>query len=144
MPRKLPRPKQQGKPYTKAQREEIIESLKPYLVLGYDLKNACINAEATYETVWDWVKKDNALLIRIKSWQNMISAKARKNIAKSIEDGDISISQWWVERREKKDFSLRTEQESKIDTEIKFILTEAYGNKVDSDHETEEGLGDTA
>jgi hypothetical protein len=109
MPKKLPKPNQQGKAYTKEQREEIIGSLQPYLTLGYDLKNACILAQVTYETVWEWVNKDNALLIRIKAWQNMINAKARQNVAKEINEGDVQESKWWLERRDKKDFSTRTD-----------------------------------
>jgi|TARA_Y100000296_G_scaffold28960_2_gene33770 hypothetical protein len=109
MPKNLPRPNQQGKAYTKEQRQEIIGSLKPYLTLGYDLKNACILAQVTYETVWEWVNKDNALLIKIKAWQNMVNAKARQNVAASINEGDTQESKWWLERKEKKTFSTRTD-----------------------------------
>jgi len=109
MPKNLPKPRQQGKPYTKEQREEIIKSLRPYLTLGYDLKNACILAQVTYETVWHWVKADTALLIKIKAWQNMVNAKARQNVAASINEGDTQESKWWLERKEKKTFSTRTD-----------------------------------
>jgi hypothetical protein len=109
MPKKLPVAKQQGKPYTKEQREEIIESLRPYLTLGYDLKNACVLAQVTYETVWEWVNKDTALLIKIKAWQNLVNAKARQNVAQKINDGDTLESKWWLARREKNEFSTRQE-----------------------------------
>jgi hypothetical protein len=109
MPKKLPPAKQQGKPYDEDEKEKIIKSLKPYLTLGYDLKNACIMAQFTYETVWHWVKKDNTLLIQIQAWQNSVNAKARENVANKIQEGDTNESKWWLERREKKDFSTRQE-----------------------------------
>jgi len=112
MPKKLPTHKQQGRPYTKEQREQIIGSLKPYLTLGYDLKNACIFANVIYSTVWEWVNKDPMLLIQIQAWQNSVNAKARQNIAKAIEKGSELESKWWLERREK-EFS--TKQSSNIE-----------------------------
>lgn len=110
MPRKLKRKRQQGKQYTKAQREEIIQSLRQYLVLGYDLKRACLLATQPYTTIITWVNKDAVLSAKVHAWQNMVNAKARQNIAKSINEGDVTDSKWWAERREKKDFSTRTEQ----------------------------------
>lgn len=109
MPKKLPRAKQQGKPYDKKQREEIIKSLKPFLKLEYDLKKACNLAGAPYATVHNWVKKDNALLIKIQSWQNTVITKSRKNLSKAINKGDTELSKWWLERRDKDNFSSRKE-----------------------------------
>lgn len=123
MPKKLPRAKQQGKPYTKEQREQIIKSLKPYLVLGYDLKNACIFAQVTYATVWEWVNKDPALLIQIQAWQSSVNAKARENIAKSIQSGSEQDSKWWLERREK-EFSAKS-------VSIALPIDETNGNEKD-------------
>lgn len=109
MPNVRKKPRQQGKAYTKAQREKIIQSIKPYLQLEYDLKNACLLAGVPYTTVRNWVNKDNALSIQIEAWQNMVKAKARQNVVKEINGGDTQESKWWLERREKKEFSTRTE-----------------------------------
>ena len=39
-----------------------------------------------------------------------INVKARANIVKTIEGGDVSQSNWWAERKMKGEFSTRTEQ----------------------------------
>jgi len=109
MPNVRKKPRQQGKPYTKEQRDKIIQSIKPYLQLEYDLKNACLLAGVPYTTVRNWVNKDNALGVQIEAWQNMVKAKARQNVVKEINKGDTQESKWWLERREKKEFSTRTE-----------------------------------
>lgn len=101
--------KQQGKKYTADQRAAIIDTLKPYLELGYDLKNACVMACQTYETIWRWVAADEVLKAKIKSWQNLVNVRARKNVVKEINNGDADRSAWWLERREKHDFSTRKE-----------------------------------
>lgn len=109
MPKKLPLARQQGKAYTKKQRAQIMKSIKPYLQLEYDLKNACILAGAPYETVLDWAKKDTALLIQIRAWQNSVKAKSRQNVAKSISKGNTENSKWWLKHRDKDNFASRNE-----------------------------------
>jgi len=104
MPRELKPKTQQGKRYTKKQKNEIIQSIKPYLQLEYDLKKACMLAGVPYTTVHTWVRKDNSLRIKIESWRNAIKARARRNIARSIDDGAIGDSKWWLERREAEEF----------------------------------------
>jgi hypothetical protein len=111
MPQKLSQAKQQGKAYTPRQREEIFQSLKPYFTLGYDVKNACILAQVPYTTITTWLEKDNSLRIQVQSWQNMVNAKARQNVVKAINEGDQAESKWWLERKERNDFSTKSEQD---------------------------------
>ena len=123
MPKKPVKPKrQQGKPYTKEQREKIIQSIKPYLQLDYDLKNACVMANAPYTTVISWVNKDPALCIQVEAWRNSVNAKSRQNLAKSISGGNIDDSKWWLERRDKESFSSRKELSGPNGNEINVEL----------------------
>jgi hypothetical protein len=92
----------QGKPWNK---EKIIEAIEPYLKLGYSVNKACILAKIPTSTVATWMEKDDSLRKKFESWQNMVSAKARETIARSINKGDKQDAKWWLERREKKDFS---------------------------------------
>jgi hypothetical protein len=109
-----------GKPFTKKQRADIIETLKPYLELDYDLKKAHTLAFSSlsekykknipdYTTISRWVKADESLAIKIEGWRNMVSAQARKNWAGKIKDTDYTASKDWLERREKNEFSTRQE-----------------------------------
>jgi len=107
--------KQQGVKYTEKERKTMIEAIRPYLQCGYNLKKACVTACLNYETIQKWVKKDTALSIKVSGWQGLVSAKARMNIAQSINRGDESNSKWWLERRERDDFS--TKIENKVDGE---------------------------
>ena len=105
----------QGKEFTKEQREKILESLKPYLKLGYSVNKACILAEVEPSTVYRWLRKDETLSRKVTSWQNMITAMARRNVVSSIrgkkdEDGnyiikpDVEQSKWWLERQAREEF----------------------------------------
>jgi len=104
----------QGKAYNQKQREMILKAIEPYLKLGYSLRMACILGGVKYDVIWRWQNKDEALSIKFKSWQNTINSKARANLEKAVNEGDISTSQYWLEKRDK-DFMRK--QEIKVSSE---------------------------
>ena len=101
----------QGKEFTEEQRQIILESIQPYLELGYSLNKACILAEVEPSTVYKWLEKDEALSKKVASWRNMVSAVAVKNIVDTIKGNeeagikpDIENSKWWLSKKEKETF----------------------------------------
>ena len=108
--------RQQGKAFTKEQRESIIQSLQQYLELGFSRNKACDIIGLAPGTLSNWVKEDNALAIKLQSWENKINADSlaviQNAILKEKETGDVRAeNSWkWVERKMKADFSTRTEQ----------------------------------
>ena len=98
----------QGKAWNK---EEVVEVLRPFFELGCDIAKACRYAGIPRPTVETWVLEDNELRLKIEAWQNSINMKAREALKEGIEKGDKSSAEWWLERREKEDFSPKTETE---------------------------------
>jgi|10_taG_2_1085330.scaffolds.fasta_scaffold02700_7 hypothetical protein len=94
-------------------REEVIEIVKPYLKLGYSVNKSCILAEIPTSTFATWMQNDEVLRKKVAAWRNNINAIARKNVVESIKEGDNNESRWWLERKEKEDFSLRQEHTGK-------------------------------
>lgn len=97
----------QGKEYTIEERTSIIESLKPFLELGYSRNKACkfIGLDAT--TLSKWVKDDESLSMKLTGWENAVNALAMANIADAIrresqneEDVRKENSWKWLERKE--------------------------------------------
>ena len=104
----------QGKEYTTKEREQILRSLEEYFGLGYNRAKACMFAGFPRTTLQSWEENDESLRIRIDAKINSVSAQARENLAKRVKEGDEEISKWWVERREKKDWSTRTESSVEV------------------------------
>ena len=99
--------KQQGVAYKK---DEVLEALRPLLQLGYSVTNACGQIGIAEETVHVWLKKNPALLAKVRAWQEMASNAARHVLVKSIvEDKDQDNAKWWLERKQKAEFSQRQE-----------------------------------
>lgn len=96
----------QGKAWNK---EEVIRTLEPYFKLGCNVKKACAYAGMPYTTVATWVQNDEELSIKITSWQNEMNAKARKVLKEAMDKDDKGVALEWIKRKEKDEFSDRTE-----------------------------------
>lgn len=98
----------------KYDKEEVMKALQQYFLLGYSRRKACMFVGVNSTTLSKWESKDPTLSAKIDGWKNSVNARARQVIAKKINDRknpDSELSKWWLERREKKSFSTRTEQD---------------------------------
>lgn len=92
----------QGKEWKTEERETIIQSLRPFLEMGYSRNKACAFVGLTPSTLSNWVKDDDALGMRLVGWENTNSALALANIKKAIENegekatqGDTKMENSW-------------------------------------------------
>lgn len=94
-------------------RDDVLELLAPYLQLGYTIKKACDLAEVPDSTVFTWLNDGSPeaeqLRAKIVAMQNRPKAKAREVIIKSITNGNVETSKWFLERTERDEFSTKTE-----------------------------------
>lgn len=97
----------QGKEWTIEEKETIIQSLKPYLEMGYSRNKACSFIGLTPSTLSNWVKDDESLGMKLTGWENVVNTIAIANIKKAIElegkdEKDIrKENSWkWIERKE--------------------------------------------
>lgn len=90
----------QGKEFTSEQRQEILESLRPHLELGFSRSKACRLVGLHESTLSKWVKADEALSMKLTSWENMTNALAMANIQMAIRkeaesDDDVKKENSW-------------------------------------------------
>lgn len=96
----------QGKAWNK---EEVIEILKPYFQLGCSVNKACKHAGIAQSTVQTWIDNDEELRLKIDAWQGEVSVAARKALRTAIESNNVAPAIEWLKRKEKDEFSDRTE-----------------------------------
>lgn len=130
-PKKKPtvKPKKRGlngKPFTAEERENIIRGVEKYMLLGYDLKNACTMARVAYTTVHQWYTKDDTLRIRLDAAKWSVSGKARANLVDAIKLGDLKSSQYWLEKRDRDFVNKEVVVEMDSDKAIDDILSKIY------------------
>lgn len=80
---------------------ELEQLLIVSLQNGLSMTQACLQANVSRETVRLWCKEDEDLLAKLDLAEQFGSMKARQNIMKAINDGDKSMSTWYLERRDK-------------------------------------------
>jgi hypothetical protein len=105
----------QGIEWTQEERQTIVESLKPYLEAGLSRNKACESIGFDPSTLSRWASDDEALSIKLRSWENTLNLLAMANVASALqkeaetEDARKETSKWWLERRMKNEFSTRQE-----------------------------------
>jgi hypothetical protein len=131
----------QGKAYTEKERASIVESVKPYLELGFSRNKACAFIGLDPTTLSKWVQDDEALSMKLTGWENTVTSLAMANIAMAIrkesesEDDVRKENSWkWAER---KDDSLKPKQD--VTTNNKDLPTPILNVLPDSSNE--EGNG---
>lgn len=104
-------------------KQETLEALKPYFLLGMSITKACeTSGICDDQTILNWIKKDNTIRAKITGWQNYLSSKAREVWANKIqEEKDYQAAKDWLERKEKQEFSQKTEVENSGDITIRII-----------------------
>jgi len=97
----------QGKAFTPEERETIIQSLRPHLELGFSRNKACSLIGLPPQTLSNWVQEDEALGMRLESWESYTTALAMANIQMAIRkeadspDDVRKENSWkWAERKE--------------------------------------------
>jgi hypothetical protein len=92
----------QGKAYTPEQRATIIESIRPFLEMGFSRNKSCAFIGLHPTTLSKWVQEDEALSMKLTAWENANSALALANIRKAIEnegqkadEGDTRMENSW-------------------------------------------------
>lgn len=132
----------QGKPFTPEQKEQAIESLKPYLEMGFSRNRACKIVGLDPTTLSKWVADDETLSMRLEGWENLITAMAIANIQQAIiKEGQLpddirKENSWkWAERK-LKELSPKNEVEhtvKELPTPLLNAIFDNNSNKEDSE-----------
>lgn len=105
----------QGREWTKEEKSDIIQSLRPFLEMGLSRNKACESIGLAPATLSNWVKDDEALGMKLQGWENTMNMLALTNVHSALqkeaetEDARKETSKWYLERRMKKEFSTRVE-----------------------------------
>lgn len=92
----------QGKAFTPEQREEIIQSLKPFLEHGFSRNKSCAFIGLPPGTLGNWVADDESLGMKLTGWENVNSKLALSNIHQAMlnegikaAEGDTRMDNSW-------------------------------------------------
>jgi hypothetical protein len=94
-------------------KDEVMTALEPYFKLGCNVTKACDYAGVPRTTVQTWIEDDETLRLKVNAWQNEVNTAARRALYAAITNGDQRSALEWLSRKEKDEFSTRTETTGK-------------------------------
>ena len=90
---------------------ETINKLEQAFSLGCSDKEACLYANISPQTLYDYQHIHTEFVERKALLKEKLVLKARTVLAKSLEKEDENTAKWYLERKRKEEFSTRVEQE---------------------------------
>lgn len=90
---------------------EIVHKLEEAFTNGASDVEACFYAGISKQTLYDYQEKNPEYVDRKMALKDMIKYQAKKVVKAKIDSNDIDTSKWYLERKVKDEFSIKTEQE---------------------------------
>lgn len=91
--------------------ESTVKKLEEAFLMGMSDLEACLYADISKQTLYTYQDKNPEYADRKALLKESVAMKAKRNLAISIEQGDTNDSKWYLERKKKDEFSLKTETE---------------------------------
>lgn len=97
-----------GRPTKKT--EETVKKLEDIFKNGANVQEACSYAGISKETYYTWLETDESFLTKMESAQYYPVIAAKNILLQDIyKNKNIDSAKWYLERKAKKEFSLRQE-----------------------------------
>lgn len=93
---------------------ETIAKLEYGFMKGLNDTECCLYAGIHRDTLYDYCNKNPSFSDRKEDLKKQPSVQAKLNVTEAIENGDIDLSKWYLERRNKDEFSLKQEVTAEV------------------------------
>lgn len=89
--------------------EEVVSKLEYGFMKGLNITECCHYADISRTAFYEYLDKNPEFTDRMEELRSSPSTRAKLNIVEAIENGDPGLSVWWLERRNKEEFSTKQE-----------------------------------
>lgn len=131
----MPKPKKNGRPTKHEARykntgrptvmtPEVIAKLEQAFANAFTDEQACIFASISKDSLYDYIKKNHSFGDRKEELKKRVDIKAKTQVIEAIKNGDMPTAKWWLERKCKDEFSLKTETEHSGQIQSKVVYIE--------------------
>lgn len=87
--------------------KEVLQKLEEAFELDCNDEQACFHAGISTSTLYSYQKKNPEFMERKTLLRTSLTIKAKIAIAKALDDGDVKVSMWILERLEPETYSLK-------------------------------------
>jgi hypothetical protein len=107
--------------------QEIVDAITDALRKGMTRKDSCSVADISEETFAQWRRKYPEFLNAIEKAEGKAAFHAVDVIRSAMDSGVWQAAAWWLERRRKQDWSLRTETVGADGSPLEIVIRYADG-----------------
>lgn len=97
---------------------ETLKKLEDAFLVGATDIQACLAADISHATLYNYQEKNPEFIDRKEALKSSLALQAKNNMANSIASGDTTDSKWYLERKEKAEFSTQTNTNSQFDGKL--------------------------
>ena len=97
---------------------EIVGKLEYGFMKGLNITECCHYADISRNAFYEYCERNPDFKDRIEELKSNPSTKAKLNVVEAIEQGDTDLSKWWLERRNKDEFSLKQEINADVNESV--------------------------
>lgn len=101
--------------------EEVLQKLEYGFMKGLTDEQCCSYAHIAPSTLYNYCKENEGFSERKEQLKNNPSVIAKLNIVEAIEEGNAELSKWWLERKEKNEFSTKQEIDATV-TDVDIVI----------------------
>ena len=102
--------------------EEIVGKIEFGFMKGLNVTECCHYADISRNAFYEYCEKNPDFKDRIEELKSNPSTKAKLNVVEAIENGDTDLSKWWLERRNKDEFSLKQELSADVNEKVNISI----------------------
>ncbi len=99
--------------------DEVVSKLEYGFMRGMNITECCHYADISRTAFYEYLDKNPEFPNRMEELRSHPATRAKLNVVEAIENGDTDLSKWWLERRNKDEFSTKQE----IDADVKGDVT---------------------
>lgn len=104
---------------------DVLQKLDQAFMDGMNIQQAIFLANISSALYYQVVTKNPALVERFDKLKENQKIKAKNNVKKFIEKGDVDTSKWYLERRAKDEFAPKSELEHSGELKIEVVRFDA-------------------
>lgn len=98
--------------------KEVVSKMEYGFMKGLNVTECCHYAGICRNCFYEYLNKYPDFKDRIEELQSNPSTTAKLNVVEAIENGDTELSKWWLERRNKAEFSTKQEVEAETKSNV--------------------------
>jgi len=94
---------------------DVLAKLDAAFLMGHSDEEACIIAQIHPATLYRYCKRHEHYASKKELFKQNPKLIARRNIMKGLQDGNIELSKWYLERKAKDEFSPKQELVNQVE-----------------------------